>query len=410
MARKILIVEGVKEVALQVAAVLRQGGHATFLAESAADGLRQLEERRPDLLLIRAELPDRSGFSLCSDLKRRRAGPPVILLSSLPEASREHATASPHPADAYLPVPVPLQELRDAVDRLLDAGSPGRLAPPALPARRPPSLPPREVRDRLTEEDRAFVVRAFGSVAHRMRDLRERQDAPWDRPTPIERADSQEGRLQLLREEIRSRETQLARLSEVWEVRERHFARERELRLEWEVEREGLKMQLESANRKLAEALTLVSRKEKEYGESLNHLLLERFSHEKDLIEVVAAKERELGLLQRELARKDEALERLGEVEGRVVELQELLHLARERILVDAERMSVLEEELASSKADREKVEAALLDEIGALRKGEDFGASTVAKENTQPWTLGESKEREEDSDPPRVPRVEGGP
>src|ERR1700750_1333882 len=84
MERRVLIVESQNEFALSMASMLRSAGFQTATADNAADAQRELELRRPDLVVLRAELPDQSGFVLCGQIKKGRFGQnlPVLLLSS----------------------------------------------------------------------------------------------------------------------------------------------------------------------------------------------------------------------------------------------------------------------------------------------------------------------------------------
>src|SRR5258707_7152741 len=84
MERRILIVESQNDFALSMASVLKGAGYQTAMANRAADAQRELQKRRPDLVVLRAELPDQSGFVLCGQIKKGRFGQalPVLLLSS----------------------------------------------------------------------------------------------------------------------------------------------------------------------------------------------------------------------------------------------------------------------------------------------------------------------------------------
>src|SRR4029078_11491073 len=84
MDRRVLIVESENDFALSMASMLKSAGYQTAMAVNAADALRELEKRRPDLVVLRAELPDQSGFVLCGHIKKGKFGQgvPVLLLSS----------------------------------------------------------------------------------------------------------------------------------------------------------------------------------------------------------------------------------------------------------------------------------------------------------------------------------------
>ena len=54
MERRVLIVESQNDFALTMASVLHDAGYSTSLAATAADASRELEKRRPDLVVLRA--------------------------------------------------------------------------------------------------------------------------------------------------------------------------------------------------------------------------------------------------------------------------------------------------------------------------------------------------------------------
>lgn len=116
--KRVLIVELDNTFALSIAAVLQEAGYASSIALSAADAQRELKERRPDLIILRAELPDMSGFSLCGRLRKDKAssGLPVVLMSSdaTTEALAEHRSHPQSAADGYLQIPFPMDEIPPA--------------------------------------------------------------------------------------------------------------------------------------------------------------------------------------------------------------------------------------------------------------------------------------------------------
>src|SRR5690349_13721348 len=107
MERRVLIVESQNDFALSMASVLKTAGFQTAMAHNAADAQRELEKRRPDLVVLRAELPDQSGFVLCGHIKKGKFGNslPVLLLSSEvgQEGLAEHSQSA-HAADGYLSI------------------------------------------------------------------------------------------------------------------------------------------------------------------------------------------------------------------------------------------------------------------------------------------------------------------
>lgn len=416
---RILIVESESAFALSLASVFRDAGCATAVAGSAAEAMREMHQRRPDLVVVRAELPDLSGFSLCARLRRDPVlgHLPVILLSSdgNPEALEEHARTN-GAASGYLTMPLDTGALAELANRLLaeadavedaddavvedpappagpvqvrmgsdlslavaaafaPAGAPeGDARPEAAPA--PPPMPQRPRRSSLTDEDRLFLDRVFQSIADHKDALL--AESLRRRPPPRRQLlASVEGRLQLLREELRWREAQIARLSELWEVRQRELAANDDRLHDKDVEVQKLKLQVDELLCKLQEARDQFLEKEREHGASVETLLLEKFGQEKELIEVVATKERRIHDLERELRHRDDDLARRGlALDSASEEIARLEKQAREA----EARFDAREHDLLQSLGRREEDLVAAGQELAAARAS----AAEVEREQEQ--------------------------
>lgn len=346
MERRVLIVESQNDFALTLASVLKHAGYSTSLAGSSADAQRELEKRRPDLVVLRAELPDQSGFVLCGNIRKGRFGSnlPVILVSSdvAPEALQQHAQSA-NAANGYLAIPFEMGELTrltqtivppqaaqpgatqsdgDEMEQSLDSALSGKgprtdelpaaVPPPlkAAPAGGPPRLPRRERRSALTDEDKAFLDRAFVSIADRKAELlAESREVRRSAPRR-EMMSGPEAKIQILRDELKVREAQIARISEIWSVRERELLSVEDRLNEKDVEIQGLKIQLDDLGRRLNESQNTLVEKEREHGRQVEDLLLQKFIGEKEVIEVVSAKEKDINMLRREISAKEEELAR----------------------------------------------------------------------------------------------------
>jgi ParB family chromosome partitioning protein len=386
--KHVLIVEPDSAFALSLASVYRADGHATRVAATAAEAELEIATRRPDLVVVRAELPDLSGFSLCARFRHDpvTARLPVVLYSSEtpPESLAEHARTS-WAANGYLAMPLDTAALRVLSGRILSAAEPvesaddavlddagveevrGAAPPAARPAAEPapPPMPRRERRAVLTEEDRVFADRVFQSIAERRDELA--AEAGRRRPPPRrDLLQSPEGRLQLLREDLKWREAQIARLAEIWEVRERELSTFGERMHARDVEIQGMKLQVEDLLRRLAEARDVFVRKERELGASIDGLLLEKFGQEKDLIEVVAANERRNHELQRELRRRDDDL---AQRKAAVAQAQEELARLERQLRAEVERSAAAEERVRALEASLAEARAALV-RAGAQARG----------------------------------------
>jgi ParB family transcriptional regulator, chromosome partitioning protein len=357
MERRVLIVESQNDSALTMASVLKEAGYATSIVASATDATRELEKRRPDLVVLRAELPDQSGFVFCGAIRKGKFGQnlPVIIVSDAPPATLEQHSQSANAANVYLPIPFEMGELTrvtqdmvpittngeaaaapqgDDMDASLDdaltGAGPKADAPPPMPppirtqAGGPPKLPKRERRSAITDEDRTFMDRAFQSIADRKAELLA-ESKEVRRAPRREMMGTPEGKVQILRDELKAREAQIARISEIWSVRERELSSVEDRLSDKDVEIQGLKNQLDDAMRRFNESQSAMVEKEREHGRAVEDLLLQKFIGEKEVIEVVSAKEKDINVLRKEISQRDDELQRRAqELEARTKEHEQL--------------------------------------------------------------------------------------
>jgi ParB family chromosome partitioning protein len=357
--KRVLIVEPDTAFALSLASLFQDSSQQTEIAASAAEAERAAAARTPDLVLVRAELPDDSGFSLVPRLRDAGRGRrlPVVLFSSdaSQEAMTEHARTGAA-ADGYLGMPLDTEALMELARELVAAAEPQvESADDAIlvdggGAEPVPPLPRRSPRTALTAEDHAFLDRTFASVAERRGEL---LPGPRRSRTPPEPGllATPEGRLEVLREDLRAREAQIARLSELWEVREREVARFDDRLHERDVELQRLRLDLEELQRRLAEAHDLLVRKEREHGAEVERLVLEKLAQEKELVETIAAGERRIHDLERDLRLRDDEIARgRAALDGAAEEIGRL----ERRMAADAARFDEREQELQEAVAGRE--------------------------------------------------------
>jgi len=154
MAWSVLLVEA--ETALSEE--IRQAfGPAGFQVSPLATGEAAVERCRslaPDLILLSAELPDMSGFSVCNRLKRVLPATPVVLYTrEAVDAAIEAHRSSRGKADAYLRCPLAMPDLLAQAAQLLQgvpqpaaprpAARPAQAGPPVIhPAGAPPAAAP----------------------------------------------------------------------------------------------------------------------------------------------------------------------------------------------------------------------------------------------------------------------------
>ena len=127
---RLLLVEDTPDIALWLAAALRQGG---MVVEHAVDGLAALQMLSPghgfDLVLLDLQLPGKDGLSVLETLRRSGDEVPVLVLTARASVP-DRVLGLQLGADDYLSKPFDLAELEARVQALLRR--PGRMKSPAL--------------------------------------------------------------------------------------------------------------------------------------------------------------------------------------------------------------------------------------------------------------------------------------
>jgi DNA-binding response OmpR family regulator len=106
--KKVLLVEDEATLRGIIARNLVARGHKVSEAESAGEAIRWLAETQHDLMLLDINLPDRSGWDVLREMRRRGWAVPVVIISAV-RVSRERLEE--FKPIAYLPKPFPLEAL-----------------------------------------------------------------------------------------------------------------------------------------------------------------------------------------------------------------------------------------------------------------------------------------------------------
>ena len=120
MANGILIIEDETVLAKNIRLYLERAGFDVRTAESAEDGQLQIEEFRPDVIVLDYQLPGRNGLEFLAQLYRQDPGIPVIMLTG--QASVDMAVeAMKLGAVDFLTKPVILGKLKLVIEKVLGA-------------------------------------------------------------------------------------------------------------------------------------------------------------------------------------------------------------------------------------------------------------------------------------------------
>lgn len=114
---KVLLVEDEPTIVETVSLKLRREGYTVFSCTTAEEGMRIHRQVKPDLLLLDAMLPQRSGFELCRAIRKESQVPIIFLTARASDSDR--VTGLEMGADDYITKPFNLAELAARVKAVL---------------------------------------------------------------------------------------------------------------------------------------------------------------------------------------------------------------------------------------------------------------------------------------------------
>jgi len=130
MRRTVLLVDDEPNIVLSLEFLVKQAGYEARVARDGESALKEIEERKPDLVLLDVMLPKRDGFDVC---RRIRANPEwndiriVMLTAKGRDSEREKGLALG--ADAYITKPFSTREAMEQIKRFLDDKEPQESEP-----------------------------------------------------------------------------------------------------------------------------------------------------------------------------------------------------------------------------------------------------------------------------------------
>src|SRR5579864_4967955 len=105
--RKVLVVEPDSGTRREIKQVCEQDGYQVVEADAGSEAIRQLENTKPNMVLLEVTLPDAAGFDVCREMRKLDPAVPVIMMSS----RGDEVVALEIGADDYVTKPLRLREL-----------------------------------------------------------------------------------------------------------------------------------------------------------------------------------------------------------------------------------------------------------------------------------------------------------
>ncbi|HEY8979504.1 MAG TPA: response regulator transcription factor [Streptomyces sp.] len=121
---RLLVVEDDPGIRMLLESVLRLSGYAVLGAATGREALREVDERRPDLVLLDIMLPDLDGVEVTRRLRASGVRTPVLFLTARGELADRIAGLSAG-GDDYVPKPFSIEEVLLRIRAILRRTSPG---------------------------------------------------------------------------------------------------------------------------------------------------------------------------------------------------------------------------------------------------------------------------------------------
>lgn len=119
--RSILIVDDDPDIVTALSAALSDSGAKLCIARDGEQAVETARKETPDLVILDAMLPRRSGLLVLEKLKpgKKRGQKPYVVMITANEGKRQQTWAESLGADGYLNKPFRMERLLGIVDKLL---------------------------------------------------------------------------------------------------------------------------------------------------------------------------------------------------------------------------------------------------------------------------------------------------
>ena len=85
MSHHILIIEDDPALLFGLKENFNMAGYETSTASNGSDGLKMAMQSNPDLILLDVMLPEKNGYEICNELRKRHMNVPIIMITAKDE-------------------------------------------------------------------------------------------------------------------------------------------------------------------------------------------------------------------------------------------------------------------------------------------------------------------------------------
>ena len=129
MKKKVLVVDDEMDIRIFISTLLETNGYKPIVAKDGEEGLKMVQENKPDCVILDVMMPKESGLKLYREIKTNETTKhiPVIMCSAVAkktffhshkELDRYHGASIPGP-DGYIEKPPEAEELLSNLQRLV---------------------------------------------------------------------------------------------------------------------------------------------------------------------------------------------------------------------------------------------------------------------------------------------------
>ncbi len=119
---RILLVDDEPFIRISTRKMLERAGHGVVEAKDGEDGLRVLENDKPDLILLDVRMPGTDGWEICREIKEAKETRdiPVVICSVYTSGEFVKKSMEYAGADAHINKPFSMDELLNTVEKVLE--------------------------------------------------------------------------------------------------------------------------------------------------------------------------------------------------------------------------------------------------------------------------------------------------
>ena len=117
MSKKILIIEDDPGIQMSLEDEFESEGYIVYTADDGEEGLKMVEDQKPDLIILDVMLPILDGYEVCKKLRREGDNTPIIMLT-VKDKEIDKVLGLELGADDYVTKPFSLRELLARVKTL----------------------------------------------------------------------------------------------------------------------------------------------------------------------------------------------------------------------------------------------------------------------------------------------------